>query len=149
MLAGERLGRAGRDGELVFRDKQVDRVGAAAYLAAFAAVAVGLVVVSRALAGEYMGIRRKEAGVWERLGGLTFMAGSPEYSYLSFPQKQLPVVDIIADGVVFILMEMSCQGSTNVNSWKGFSMFSRSVKWMKKEELRELAFFHSHFCPVY
>jgi hypothetical protein len=55
MLAGERLGRAGRDGELVFRDKQVDRVGAAAYLAAFAAVAVGLVVVSRALAGEYMG----------------------------------------------------------------------------------------------
>ena len=55
VLAGERLGRAGRDGELVFRDKQVDRVGAAAYLAAFAAVAVGLVVVSRALAGEYMG----------------------------------------------------------------------------------------------
>jgi hypothetical protein len=75
------------------------------------------------------------------------MAGSPEYSYLSCPQKQLPVVDIVADGVVFILMEMSCQGSSNVNSWKGFSTFSRSEQWMKKEELSELALFHSHFCP--
>jgi hypothetical protein len=75
------------------------------------------------------------------------MAGSPEYSYLSFQQKQLPVVDIVADGVVFILMEMPCQGSSNVNSWKGSSMFSRSVQWMKTEELSELALFHSHFCP--
>jgi hypothetical protein len=75
------------------------------------------------------------------------MAGSPEYSYLSFPQKQLPVVDIVADGVVFVLMGMSCQGSLNLNSWKGFSVFSRSVQLMKKEELSELALFHSHFCP--
>lgn len=68
VLPGERLGRAGRDVELVFRDKQVDGVGAAAYLAAFEAVAVGLVVVSRALADGYIGgIGGSRMGLWNGL----------------------------------------------------------------------------------
>jgi hypothetical protein len=74
---------AGREFELVLGDQQADGVRAASDLTAGKAVAKGLWVILAA-AGEDAKLR---------VGGpflLTFIAGSPEYSYLMLPHRQLP-----------------------------------------------------------
>ena len=91
MGRGRALGAAGRKLELFIWDQQADCVGAACDLPACKAMAEDLLEISVIARNE------GEARCWY---GLTFMAGSPEYSYVTLPHRQLPL-DILKWRVIF------------------------------------------------